>query len=53
MAAGKATDLVVLAGNRAKNIDDVERVETVLKDAAATTLPWSDCVRVSSHHVLN
>jgi hypothetical protein len=23
---------VVLAGNRAKNIDDVERVETVFKD---------------------
>jgi cytosine/adenosine deaminase-related metal-dependent hydrolase len=53
IAAGKAADLVVLAGNRAKNIDDVERVETVLNDAAATTLPWSDCVRVSSHHVLN
>jgi len=32
MAAGKAADLVVLAGNRAKNIDDVERVETVFKD---------------------
>jgi len=31
IAAGKATDLVVLAGNRA-NIDDVERVETVFKD---------------------
>jgi len=29
IAAGKAVDLVVLAGNRAKNIDDVERVETV------------------------
>ena len=29
IAAGKAADLVVLAGNRAKNIDDVERVETV------------------------
>jgi len=32
IAAGKAADLVVLAGNRAKNIDDVERVETVFKD---------------------
>jgi hypothetical protein len=28
IAAGKAADLVVLAGNRAKNIDDVERVGT-------------------------
>jgi len=34
IAAGKAADLVVLAGNRAKNIDDVERVETVFKDGA-------------------
>jgi imidazolonepropionase-like amidohydrolase len=25
IAAGKAADLVVLAGNRAKNIDDVEK----------------------------
>ena len=33
IAAGKAADLVVLAGNRAKNIDDVERVETVFKDS--------------------
>ena len=32
MAAGEAGDLVVLAGNRVKNIDDVERVETVFKD---------------------
>ena len=32
IAAGKAADLVVLAGNRAKNIDDGERVETVFKD---------------------
>ncbi|MFL6227653.1 MAG: hypothetical protein ACJ741_02610 [Pyrinomonadaceae bacterium] len=32
IAAGKAADLVVLAGNRATNIDDVERVETVFKD---------------------
>jgi len=37
MAAGKAADLVVLAGNRAKNIDDVERVETASKTASATT----------------
>jgi imidazolonepropionase-like amidohydrolase len=34
IAAGKAAALVVLAGNRAKNIDDVERVETVFKDGA-------------------
>jgi imidazolonepropionase-like amidohydrolase len=32
ITAGKAADLVVLAGNRAKNIDDVERVEAVFKD---------------------
>ena len=32
IAARKAADLVVLAGNRAKSIDDVERVETVFKD---------------------
>jgi hypothetical protein len=32
IAAGKAADLVVLAGNRAKNIDDDARVETVFKD---------------------
>ena len=32
IAAGKAADLVVLVGNRAKNIDDVERVETVFTD---------------------
>ena len=32
IAAGKAADLVVLAGNRAKNIDDIDRVETVFKD---------------------
>ena len=32
IAAGKAADLVVLASNRAKNIDGVERVETVFKD---------------------
>jgi imidazolonepropionase-like amidohydrolase len=32
IAAGKAADLVVLAGNPAKNIDDVEKVETVFKD---------------------
>jgi hypothetical protein len=30
--AGKAADLVVLAGNPAKNIDDVEKAETVFKD---------------------
>ncbi len=33
IAAGKAADLVVLAGNPAKNIDDVEKVETVFKDS--------------------
>ena len=32
IAAGKAADLVVLAGNPAMNIDDVEKVETVFKD---------------------
>ena len=32
IATGKAADLVVLAGNPAKNIDDVEKVETVFKD---------------------
>ncbi|HET8945401.1 MAG TPA: amidohydrolase family protein [Candidatus Polarisedimenticolia bacterium] len=32
IAAGKAADLVVVAGNPAKNIDDVEKVETVFKD---------------------
>ena len=32
IADGKAAELVVLAGNRAKNIDNGERVETVFKD---------------------
>ncbi len=32
IAVGKAADLVVLAGNPAKSIDDVEKVETVFKD---------------------
>ena len=32
IADGKAADLVVLAGNPAKNIDDVRKVETVFKD---------------------
>ena len=32
MAAGKAADLVVLAGNRVRTIDDVEKVESVFKD---------------------
>ena len=32
IAARRAADLVVLSCNRAKNIDDVERVETVFKD---------------------
>jgi len=32
LEAGKAADLVVLAGNPAKNIDDVEKVEIVFKD---------------------
>jgi imidazolonepropionase-like amidohydrolase len=32
IAAGKAADLVVIAGNPAANIDDVEKVETVFKD---------------------
>ena len=34
IAAGKPADLVVLAGNRAKN-EDVERVETVFKDGVS------------------
>jgi imidazolonepropionase-like amidohydrolase len=32
IAAGKAADLVVLAGNPAQNIDDIEKVQTVFKD---------------------
>lgn len=32
IAAGKAADLLVLAGNPAKNIEDVRKVETVFKD---------------------
>ena len=32
VAAGKAADLVVLAANPARNIDDIETVETVFKD---------------------
>jgi imidazolonepropionase-like amidohydrolase len=32
IAAGKAADLIVIAGNPAARIDDVERVETVFKD---------------------
>ena len=32
VAVGRAADLVVLAGNPAANIDDVEKVETVFKD---------------------
>jgi imidazolonepropionase-like amidohydrolase len=32
VAAGKAADLVIIAGNPAANIDDVENVETVFKD---------------------
>ena len=32
IAAGKAADLVVLAGNPVRNIDDIETVETVFKD---------------------
>jgi hypothetical protein len=38
IAAGKAADLVALAGNRAKNIDEVERVETVFKDGVGYDL---------------
>ena len=33
IAAGKAADLVVLAGNPATNIDDDEKVEVVFKDS--------------------
>ncbi len=32
IAAGKAADLIVVAGNPGLNIDDVENVETVFKD---------------------
>src|ERR1700693_3655812 len=32
IAVGKAADLVVIAGNPAERIDDVEKVETVFKD---------------------
>jgi imidazolonepropionase-like amidohydrolase len=32
IAAGKSADLVVLAGNPATNIEEVENVETVFKD---------------------
>jgi len=32
IAAGKAADLVVIAGNPAERIDDIEKVETVFKD---------------------
>src|SRR4029079_10207830 len=32
IAAGKVADLVVLGGNPAQNIDDVEKVEIVFKD---------------------
>jgi imidazolonepropionase-like amidohydrolase len=32
VAVGRAADLVVLAGNPAVSIDDVEKVETVFKD---------------------
>jgi len=31
-AAGKTANLMVLAGNQTKNINDSERVETVLKE---------------------
>jgi hypothetical protein len=34
IAVGKAADMVVLAGNPAANIEDVENVETVFKDGA-------------------
>ncbi|MDB6098900.1 MAG: hypothetical protein QOK23_664 [Gammaproteobacteria bacterium] len=32
IAAGKAADLVVIAGNPAQNIDDIEKVQIVFKD---------------------
>jgi imidazolonepropionase-like amidohydrolase len=32
VTAGKAADLVVIAGNPAERIDDIENVETVFKD---------------------
>ena len=39
VAAGKAADLVVLAGNPARSIDDVETVETVFKDGVGYDAP--------------
>ena len=46
IAAGKAADLVVLAGNRAKKIDDVERVETVFKDGVGYDPAWRQAAPV-------
>jgi hypothetical protein len=46
IVAGKAADLVVLAGNRAKNIDDVERVETVFKDGVGYDPAWRQAAPV-------
>ena len=34
VAAGKSADLVVIAGNPAQKIDDIENVEMVFKDGA-------------------
>jgi imidazolonepropionase-like amidohydrolase len=39
IAAGKAADLVVLAGNPARSIDDIETVETVFKDGVGYDAP--------------
>jgi imidazolonepropionase-like amidohydrolase len=35
IAAGKAADLVVLSGNPAQSIDDIEKVQLVFKDGLA------------------
>ena len=39
--------LVVLAGNRAKNLDDVERVETVFKDGVG----YAPALRPHAHQL--
>jgi hypothetical protein len=46
IVAGKAVDLVVLAGNRATKIDDVERVETVFKDGVGYDPAWRQAAPV-------
>ncbi len=45
IAAGKAADLVVLAGNRAKNIDDVEERWFSAAESLPTLRGLADWVR--------